>query len=409
MEWPTAASLAAAAVPALIGALKDRFATVRRDAVKTLGKIADPRAAEALCAALADKDIRWPAAESLIRIGPPAVPWVVAALKHDSPSVREAAAHVLGDVGDAQGEAALLHALKDRAKEVRHAAAEALGRLRGDGSVDPLAAALRDGDESVRTAALAALVDIGARSVPALIGVLKDDDTRLRELALSGLVRLGEPAVLPLVAVLKEGGPDVRLCAAEALGLLRHPGGQAPLVVALKDSRWILREAAAKALGRIEGTGAIDPLAEALRDPEWVVRKAAGDALKALAWQPADDGQRALRAVALLEWDRAAALGAPAVEALTAAVADADGHVREAAAEALGRCGDPAAVALLVGALGDKDPRVQRAAAIGLGRLGGDAQSALGPLASLAQVGDDKLAKAATEAAERIRRSVAPA
>src|SRR5439155_8802409 len=67
MEWDKAIGLGEAAVPALVGSLRDRFATVRRDAVKALGKIADPRAAEPLVAILADKDVRWPAAEALSR------------------------------------------------------------------------------------------------------------------------------------------------------------------------------------------------------------------------------------------------------------------------------------------------------------------------------------------------------
>jgi len=126
-----------------------------------------------------------------------------------------------------------------------------------------------------------------------------------------------------------------------------------------------------------------------------------------MGWQPMDDRQRALRAVAQLEWDRAASLGAAAVEPLGAALQDADAHVRESAAEALGRTGDASVVSLLVAALGDKDVRVQRAAANGLGRLGADAKAAVEPLGTAAQSSDDKLAKAAADAAERIRKAVA--
>jgi HEAT repeat protein len=79
--------------------------------------------------------------------------------------------------------------------------------------------------------------------------------------------------------------------------------------------------------------------------------------------------------------------------------------VRLTAAEALGRCGVAAAVPLLIGALGDRETRVGRAAATGLGRLGSEAQTAVAPLTALRDSPDDKLAKAAAEALEKIRRA----
>jgi HEAT repeat protein len=116
-----------------------------------------------------------------------------------------------------------------------------------------------------------------------------------------------------------------------------------------------------------------------------------------------------LRAVAQADWDRAAGMGEAALLPLGAALADSDAHVREAAAAALGRSGVAAAVGLLIGALADKDARVGRAAATGLGRLGTDAQAAIGPLTALRDAADEKLAKAAAEALEKIRRAGATA
>ncbi len=66
-----------------------------------------------------------------------------------------------------------------------------------------------------------------------------------------------------------------------------------------------------------------------------------------------------------------------AIEPLVAALADYYAHVREAAATALGQIGDPRAVAPLVAALRDTYPEVRQAAAEALGGLGG---AAVGPL-----------------------------
>jgi HEAT repeat protein/beta-lactamase regulating signal transducer with metallopeptidase domain len=59
-----------------------------------------------------------------------------------------------------------------------------------------------------------------------------------------------------------------------------------------------------------------------------------------------------------------------AVPALIEALGDGDPDVREHVASALGRLGDPAAVPALVEALGDRDPDVREHVASALGRLG---------------------------------------
>jgi hypothetical protein len=64
------------------------------------------------------------------------------------------------------------------------------------------------------------------------------------------------------------------------------------------------------------------------------------------------------------------AAGAPAVPALIQALGDSDWDVRRAAAEALGKLGDPQAVPALIQALGDSDVGVRRAAAEALGKIG---------------------------------------
>lgn len=74
-----------AAVPALAECLRDPRKLVRREAAKTLVKIADPAAAGPLVAALEDEDgdVRWVAAAALIALGRDALrPLLVALIEN---------------------------------------------------------------------------------------------------------------------------------------------------------------------------------------------------------------------------------------------------------------------------------------------------------------------------------------
>ncbi len=65
-----------------------------------------------------------------------------------------------------------------------------------------------------------------------------------------------------------------------------------------------------------------------------------------------------------------ASIGEPAVEPLIAALSDTDSRVRDWAAYALGRIGDPRAVEPLIAVLSDTDKFARASAALALGRIG---------------------------------------
>jgi hypothetical protein len=87
------------AVPSLIMAVAHPNKNVRWEATKALGEIGDPSAADALVAALEDDifDVRWLAAEGLIRLGPTALEPLLQALTVRSESLwlRQGAHHIL--------------------------------------------------------------------------------------------------------------------------------------------------------------------------------------------------------------------------------------------------------------------------------------------------------------------------
>lgn len=145
----------AAAVPGLLDALTSDDARVRAAAVRALGEIGDPTAVSPLLHILiddADSDLRWAATGALGRIGPAALPGLLAALRDDNWKVRRSAAEALWSMADPQAVPGLIKALADRNDVVRQAVGGALVAL-GEAAVPGLAEALQMGDDQGRRAA----------------------------------------------------------------------------------------------------------------------------------------------------------------------------------------------------------------------------------------------------------------
>ena len=108
-------------------------------------------------------------------------------------------------------------------------------------------------------------------------------------------------------------------------------------------------------------------LIKALRYKDKDVRYAAAEALGRLRWKPAKDETAGWYWMAKRDWDKCVALGALAVEPLSAALKDERFSVRQAAAEALGKIKDPRAVEPLIAA--HQNWWVGAAAACALGEI----------------------------------------
>ena len=258
----------------------------------------------------------------------------------------------------------LIAALKNEEWDVRQVAAYALGEIKDPRAVEPLIAALKDAGWSVRPAAAEALVKIGAPAMEPLIAALKDKDVRAS--ATEALVKIGAPAVEPLIAALKGENKDVRQAAAAMLGRLGWQPGRDETA----GWYWMVKGDWDNCVAL--GSPAVKPLIAALKDKD--VRKAAAEALGRLGWEPAQDEMAGWYWMAKRDWDKCVALGALAVEPLIAALKDENSDVRQAAAKALGKIGDPRAVEPLIDALQDKEWFVRRTAAealISIYRRGG--------------------------------------
>jgi HEAT repeat protein len=279
-----------------------------------LGSIKEVRAVEPLAATLKSQDhgdVRLEAVKALASLGAPGVEPLLVALKDPYRDVRMEAVEVLGSIKDSRAIEPLLAAVESYLDV--DGVAKALGSI-GSPAVERLLARLNDENVYVRQAVTRALRWIqDVRSIEPLAAAVKDPDHEVRVEAVKALASLGAPAVEPLLAALKNPDPDVRQTATWALGSIRDPRAVEPLIATLQDSH--ARLEAVKALGLMRDMRAVEPLVTVFREQY--------STMMANEWR--------------VEMEKAlGSFGAPAVEALVAALEDLDPRVRQQTAWVLG-------------------------------------------------------------------------
>ncbi len=268
---PDDLKLKQAALTQLVERLKDPDPYVRTAAARALSalppspEIAVPIFQKALAGA--DETTVHYLLDALASLGPPAVPRLAAALKHEA--LRPQIAAILGQIGPAAAPAApaLAEILADQDPNVATEAAYALAKI-GPGAkaaVPALVDVLKQPESNRTLAAAYALGRIGpaaSAAEPALLHVIESGDNSFSLLCAWALVQIeGKSAevaskVLPeLAAGLRSSQPKSRQMAAETLGNLgpfaKNSLGQ--LEQATKDADAAVRDAAAAAIKSIGG------------------------------------------------------------------------------------------------------------------------------------------------------------
>ncbi len=183
----------------------------------------------------------------------------------------------------------LLQALTTGDDKSRETAALALGRF-GARAIEPLARLLAGEDAEGRWWAARALAEshrhssgIGGPDVlPPLTRALTDPDPDVRACAALALGRIGEGAAAPdLAERLADESAFVASVAADALSMIGEPAVDA-LTGKLDAERAHTRLLAVRALARIRSERAVGPLFGLLEDPSYLVRHYAHEALEAL-------------------------------------------------------------------------------------------------------------------------------
>lgn len=139
---------------------------VREAAITALGKIRDPRAAQAIAMLMSKSfskhEIRL-CTEAFIRIGKPSIPHLRTILARGEDLSVIAATLALGRIADPSTVPELIRALNHRHDEVRRQAAKALGRMKVHAAIPELLKTLEDADAPVRVAVANALGELRAR------------------------------------------------------------------------------------------------------------------------------------------------------------------------------------------------------------------------------------------------------
>ncbi|HJZ59714.1 MAG TPA: HEAT repeat domain-containing protein, partial [Gemmataceae bacterium] len=434
--WQALAQIGEPGVAALSGLLEHSNVIVRYYATLVLGEIGPPAkaAAAALQKRLSDQQehgqVRLGAASALCRIGAntdEAAALVKQAL--DTPLARFAIDAIprMGPAGKPLIPLALEKLTSDD-PNARYAAVRLVGALEPDDvakAVPELAKLVNDPEPLIRRRVGAVLEKLGPAAGPAAAALGKQIQSELDEVArdqyVDALIAMGpgaKPAAAVLVQLIDE--PDLaqsmrlRVIAAAAVADPASPAVASAVVKASGDRDEAVRAAAASAIGKLNPLPA-DALAVLIKlaksDPRYPPRLAAVRAL-------AEAGPRAKAARADLEtltkgtmpgvalWAKVALAAVDgdvrtATGVIRAGLSDADGQVREAAAEALILIGPtpsdlPALTAML------KGPAGKAAAARAIGRLGPAAKEAVPRLSDLLEDRDSGARVAAAEALGQI-------
>lgn len=167
--------------------------------------------------------------------------------------------------------------------DVRIAALQVLSHHRTPEAIACLVRALCDQEEMVRFWATNELsyharwfVEQGDMTVVEPLIAALGDTSRVRGYVVSCLGTLGDlRAVQPLISMLNDTNDDVRATVAFALGSLKDARAVEPLIAALNDAHFRVRLNAASALGTLKDPRAVEPLIAVLDDTDSAVRRRA--------------------------------------------------------------------------------------------------------------------------------------
>ncbi|HYD43418.1 MAG TPA: HEAT repeat domain-containing protein [Anaeromyxobacter sp.] len=349
----------------------------------------------------ANVGMRDASAAALARLGADAVLPLVARLDGPDADLRQAAASVLGVIGDRRAVVPLAARLADPDPNVRAGAAEALGKIGGPEAGATLLAALDSDEHTLRLSALEALLAMRVCPPAARVRPLLEDKA-LRRPAYRVLGFSDEPEAGALLAGgLAEGSRGAREAALAGIGTQRTRRSAGELrhladavAAAVRDGADVRSSAASLeaddvavcvgALSVLGWGGAVSEVGAMLRLAEDDrLRPFVEDSVEAL---PRGQGLRDAIAAALEgqgPFGRIAALallsrlGSPAaLEALVREASDPSGYLQAEAIAALGHLGDARAVPPLTGLLGDDAPAVSGIAATALVHIGQESAEA---------------------------------
>ncbi|NJN65305.1 MAG: HEAT repeat domain-containing protein [Chloroflexaceae bacterium] len=288
-QWDACVAIGQPAAEPLISALKDDDQEVCKGAFQTLvrmGKVVGEDLIEALKHEKAV--VRQASFQALHKIGIPILHELVASLEHENPEVRRSSAIMLGQLRDPGAVLPLIHAFRDIDWDVRAHAYKSMMNI-GPPALPALVAALRHQSEAVRWGAAGTLeafgwkptadatgaaywiikgdwyrcIQIGPPAIEPLIDMFEHWDKEIARKAMATLVQIGAPAVEPLIAALTHESSEGRIFAALTLGMIGDERAIPPLTERLADETEAdaVREALSEALNALQPGHSSDEVA----------------------------------------------------------------------------------------------------------------------------------------------------
>ena len=331
------------------------------DRLRTASNTPPVRAAALRGAILARKQEGWPLLKASIRAGDLDLFLVAIAAANEMPGAE--VTHILTDALAGQG--------ADRQVLL----IQALAR-RGDAAALPaLCEAARSGDTTVRVAALRTAAEFGrAAALPVFLDLMGDSDPDIAAAAQDGLARLpGREADDAIIRLLTDGPSAQRGAALDLIARRRMASAVPALFAAATGAEPELRLAAIRKLGELAEPSELPRLLDLL----------AGAANPA----EVEAAEQAIRAVSLK-----APASADCVSQVEARLAQASPPRKCALLRVLGALGGPRALSALRGALSDPNPEIRATAIRVLGDWGtADAAPDLLALARSATTATDQM------------------
>jgi HEAT repeat protein len=175
-------------------------------------------------------------AEALAKIGPPALPGLLAMAKQETNDhARASLSLAIGRMRTPGVVSQVLPLLAEKDVPLRITACKALGMLGSPEAVGPLFSLRSDAPYDVLKAAEEALVNLGPAAVDPLAEKLGDKNSWVREDAASILGRIGSPALPRLAALVQDEDPKRAMAASNALALMAWGEQRLPGAVAVLD------------------------------------------------------------------------------------------------------------------------------------------------------------------------------
>lgn len=273
----------------LATSFKDEDPGVRGEVANLLGHIKDERAVELLINAFSVECsyVQMVIVNALIETNyEKKIELLIKALKNKDSDLSDAIIDILGEIKSEKAEKALKNMLNDDNSEIREEAAKTLRKIKSEIVDEKLMTGLEDNKnlKAQKKSVNSLKKNKSQEELKSLAELLCNENVRLSWKDIEALDQItsedANALLEPSKKALKNKIVDKRFMAARVLGKIKSTKTVDPLIEALSDKEYLVRQLAANFLGHTKSEKAVSPLINTLNDENYLVRGAAAGALR---------------------------------------------------------------------------------------------------------------------------------